>query len=74
MNRFEQVFSDGHQMLLAREQAGENESMSSEIPLFMGYGYRDPREQTDTTENITFSQFRWSAVIGFYLLLHFYTH
>ena len=111
MNKFEQVFSLGHQMLVMvgegspqvtefeqvsslshqlSVQVGEGESLYSEVlypggltwgggSLYgkvqcivgNGHGILPPPncEQADMTENITFPQLRWKAVIKHWYLL-----
>ena len=43
---------------------GAGEALYSELDCIMVNGHMgDPREQTDTSENITFLQVRWRVVI-----------
>ena len=72
MNKFEKVFSDGHQMSLTGGGAGGPMSGErvgtwySEVQCIMGNGHIGLPwslcQQTDMTENITFAQLRWRGV------------
>ena len=76
MNKFEQVSSDRHQMSLAvglgpggprgTGEAGAGR-LYSEVQCIMGNGYMGTLpsvdRQTHTSENITFPQLRWRALI-----------
>ena len=79
MNKFEQVSNDGHQMSIARDRTrvsgnvmsdvwewalGCGVALYNEVQFIMGNGHiGSPCGQTDRTENITFPQLHWQAVI-----------